>query len=98
MKKKKENIVRAETEEGQIVGEAIIEVIENQLVDNTPPETRQTLKRLMKLGESRENAMRYISCALSVEIFGALKDHEEYNNERYVNNLSALPKLPEGYE
>lgn len=94
MKKKKETIVRADSEDGQVAGEAIVEVVENQLAENNPPETRQTLERLMKTGESRENAIRYIACALSVEIYGALKNNEPYNNERYINNLKALPELP----
>lgn len=94
MKKKTEQIVQADSEDGQLAGEAIVEVIENQLADNNPPETRQTLDRLIKLRETRENAIRYIATALSVEIFGALKHQEPYNNERYIKNLKALPKLP----
>jgi len=94
MKIKKEEIVQADSEDGQLAGEAMVEVIENQLAENNPPETKQTLKRLMETGETRENAIRYISCVLSVEIFGALKNNEPYNNERYINNLNALPELP----
>ena len=94
MKKKKEAIIRADSEDGQIAGEAIVEVVENQLAENNPPETKHTLERLMKAGETRENAIRYIACALSVEIYGALKNKEPYNNERYINNLKALPELP----
>jgi len=97
MKKKPEKIVQAETEGGQVAGEAIVEIIENQLRENTPPETKKALKRLMKLGESRENAIRYISCALSVAIFEALKNETPYNEDRYLKNLKALPKLPEEY-
>ncbi len=88
-------IVNADTEEGQIAGEAIIEAIENQLRDNTPPETKSTLKRLMSTGESRENAMRFIASALSVEIFDAIKNKQPYNEKRYIKNLKALPKLPD---
>jgi len=95
MKKKKEAIVQADNEDGQIAGEAIVEAVENQIADNNPPETKQALVRLMKVGESRENAIRYIACALSVEIFEALKHKEPYNNERYLNNLKALPELPD---
>lgn len=95
MKKKKEKIVQADTEDGQKAGEAIVEVVQNQLADNNPPETKQTLERLMKSGESRENAIRYIASVLSIEIFGALKYQEPYNNERYIKNLKALPKLPD---
>ena len=49
----------------------------------------------MKSGESRENAIRYIASVLSIEIFGALKHQEPYDNERYIKNLKALPKLPD---
>ncbi|MDH5784123.1 MAG: hypothetical protein OEZ16_00775 [Chromatiales bacterium] len=94
MKNKPEQIVNARTESGQLAGEAIVEVIENQINENNPAETRETLERLMKLGESRENAIRYIASVLSVEIFDMLKNKETFNLERYVNNLKALPKLP----
>ena len=87
-------IVNADTEGGQLAGEAIVEVIENQLRDNEPPETKVTLDRLMAMGESRENAIRYIASALSVEIFEALKNSTSYNEERYIKNLKALPELP----
>ena len=95
MKKDKEQIVQAESESGQLAGEAIVEVVKNQIKDNNPPETRETLERLIKSGETKENAMRYIASVLSIEIFGALKNHEPYNNTRYLKNLKALPKLPD---
>jgi hypothetical protein len=93
-RKRKDNIVQADTPDGQRAGEAMIEAIENQLRDNDPPETRITLERLMSLGESRENAMRYIASALSVEVFEALKNESPYNEERYLTNLKDLPELP----
>lgn len=95
MKKDKEQIVQADTEDGKLAGEAIVEAVENQIAENNPPETKETLERLIKNGESRENAMRYIASVLSIEIFGALKHQEPYNHERYINNLKALPKLPD---
>jgi len=95
MKKKQEKIVQAESEDGQLAGEAIVEAVENQLKENNPPETRETLKSLMGLGESRENAIRYITSALCVEIFETLKNETPYNEERYLKNLKTLPKLPD---
>ena len=53
MKKDKEQIVQADTEGGQLAGEAIIEVVENQVADNNPPETKEALERLIKNGETR---------------------------------------------
>lgn len=94
MKKRKQKIVQADSPDGQRAGEALVEVVENQIRDNDPPETRLTLDRLMALGESREEAMRYITCSLSVEIFESLKNNTPYNEERYLTNLKNLPKLP----
>ena len=92
--KKRKSIVEADTKDGQRAGEAVVEAVENQLRENNPPETKRTLRRLMALGESRENALRYIASALSVEIFETLKNQSPYDEARYVNNLKALPKLP----
>ena len=79
--------------DGQLAGEAMVEVVENQIADNNPPETKEGLERLIKNGETRENAMRYIASVLSIEIFGALKHQEPYNHERYTKYLKALPNL-----
>ena len=94
MKKKPDKIVNADTESGQLAGEAIVEVIENQISEDNPPETRQTLERLIKFGETRENAIRYIASVLSVEIFDMLKSKEEFDLQRYIKNLKNLPRLP----
>jgi uncharacterized protein YoaH (UPF0181 family) len=95
MKKEPEQIVNADSAEGQFAGEAIVEAVENQLRENNPPEALRTLNRLMANGESRENAIRYIACALSVEIFETIKNQSPYDEERYIKNLKALPKLPD---
>jgi hypothetical protein len=89
-----DEIVNADDEGGQLAGEVIVEAVEKQLAQNEPPETKATLERLMALGESRENAIRYIASALSVEIFEALKNNSPYDEKRYVSNLKALPTLP----
>jgi hypothetical protein len=93
--KKRDSVVRAATAGGQRAGEVIVEAVEKQLRDNNPPETRQTLERLMKDGETRENAMRYIASSMAIEIFDILKNNAPYNEARYVANLKALPRLPD---
>lgn len=75
-------------------GKAILEVVENQLESNDPPKTRETLNRLMAEGIERDEALKYIACALSVEIFGALKHSEPFNSQRYDKNLDGLPDMP----
>lgn len=73
---------------------ALLEIVENQLRDGTPPETRATLERLMGEGCSRENAVEYIACVVSSEIFDVLKNNQVYQEARYVAALRALPRLP----
>lgn len=95
MEKREEKIVNADTPEGQLLGETMIEAIEEQLADNDPAEVKRTLDRLMKMGQTRENAMRYIANAFAVELFEALKGGSPYDEERYVRNLKRLPTLPD---
>jgi hypothetical protein len=67
--------------------------LNNQLQNNVPPEINKTLKRLRKEGCSKKNAINLIKCALSIEIFGAIKG-DAYDEKRYIENLKALPALP----
>ena len=94
MKKRNRNIVQADSPDGQRAGEVLIETVENQIRDNNPPEVRATLDRLMAMGESRENAMRYIGSVFSVEIYEILEHQAPYDEKRYVANLRNLPELP----
>ena len=73
---------------------AIIEVVENQLEENDPPKVRKTLKRLISEGIDRDEALKYIACALSVEIFGVMNNSEPFNPTRYDINLDGLPDMP----
>ena len=50
---------------------AIIEVVENQLRNDDPPQTGQTFKRLIEGGHSEKEAKRLIACVVSAEIFDA---------------------------
>ena len=75
-------------------GMAILKAVENQLESNDPPKTRETLNRLLSEGIDRDEALKYIACALSVEIFSALKHSEPFDSERYDKNLDVLPDMP----
>ena len=72
----------------------ILELVENQIRENDPPEVRHTLERLMAEGCSRDEAKRLIAIALSVEVYHILKDGESYNHDRYVWHLKRLPEEP----
>jgi hypothetical protein len=73
---------------------AILEVVDNQLSDNDPPQTRQTYKRLLASGLDDEEAKRLIGCVVVSEIFDILKKGETFNLERFLAALERLPKLP----
>ncbi len=71
-----------------------MEVVENQLRDNDPPQTRQTFTRLIEAGHSEKEAKRLIACVVSAEIFDVLKNNEPFNLERFVKALDKLPEMP----
>jgi len=72
----------------------ILEVVENQIRDNDPPETRQTLRHLIKEGFSREEAVELIGTVVVHEIYNVLKQTESFDRKRFVAALEQLPKLP----
>ena len=73
---------------------ALLEVVNNQLRDGNPPETRATLERLIRQGIQRERAIELIACALTSEVCDALNDQQPYDEARYIAALRALPQLP----
>ena len=78
----------------EVVSAAIYEVVDNQLRDGEPPETKQTLERLLAEGHSRSEARRLIAAVVSSEIFEVLKHKRPYDQARYVAALARLPKMP----
>ncbi len=73
---------------------AFLETVENQLADNDPPETRETLDRLISEGITEEDAKLYIAQAVCLEVFDIMKHQKEFNQKRYLKNLKRLPKEP----
>lgn len=73
---------------------AILEVVQNQLDANDPPETNQTYKRLLEEGYTEKDAKRLIGCVVSAEIFDILKKQQEFDHKRFVEALNKLPKMP----
>lgn len=78
------------------LGDQIFEIIENQLRDNDPPETKTTYDRLRKQGFDDFQTRQMIGQCLAVELYNVMKHGKPYNNERYIKNLKALPKEPAG--
>ena len=76
------------------LGRAILEIVENQIRDDDPPETRQAVDRLVSEGYTADEARRLVSTAVTVEIFHIMRDRETFNRQRFVWNLSHLPREP----
>ena len=74
--------------------QTILEVVENQIRDGTPPETAATLARLMREGRSRTEAVELIGAVVSTEIFAVLQSGKPYDQKRFVAALAGLPRMP----
>ena len=78
-----------------IVRDQFLEVVENQLKDNQPPETRITLERLMKEGFKERVAKELIATCVATEMYEVIASNMPFDERRYVENLNRLPELPE---
>ncbi len=77
-----------------VLKQEILEVVNNQLENLDPPETKQTYDRLVADGISDQEARRLIGCVVSSEIFDVLKQQQPFDHARFVKVLNKLPKLP----
>jgi hypothetical protein len=68
----------------------ILDVVHRQIGGNDPPETRQTLERLMAAGYARQEAIEMIGSALVEIIWELLQDRKEFDIERYRALLDEL--------
>jgi hypothetical protein len=74
---------------------AILEVVENQLESNDPPETRQTYERLLREGHSEDEAKKLIGAVVAAEMFWIMKQEKPFDQDRFVKALARLPEIPE---
>lgn len=69
---------------------AILEIVENQLRDGDPPETRQTLERLLTAGYSRQQAIEMIGSAVVEEIWVVWHEQKPFDRTRFTALLEQL--------
>ncbi len=74
--------------------EAILRIVENQLNENNPPETRRTLDRLVASGYSQRDARQLIAQVIVTEVFTVISSNRPYDEGRYIAALKRLPLLP----
>lgn len=72
---------------------ALLGVVEKQIADGTPKEVGGTLIRLCFLGYSRDEAIRLIAVALTIDMREMMLQSRVYDEARYVAKLHALPEL-----
>ena len=77
-----------------VLNAAIMKVVDNQIRDNDPPQTGQTLQRLVADGHPEKEAKRLIACVVSAESFDVLKQQQPFDLDRFVKALDKLPALP----
>ena len=75
---------------------AALEVVENQLRADDPPETRETFDRLMEEGHSDAEAKALIAAVVLTEMVDILRTSAPFNRARFVESLDRLPALPHG--
>jgi hypothetical protein len=78
----------------QLLHRHMLEIVQNQLRDGTPPETRATLDRLLAEGHSRHDALNLIASVVTAEMSAMLQSNQPFQEARFVAALRALPKLP----
>ena len=73
---------------------AFLEIVDNQLRENDPPETRETYDRLLTVGYSDQEARELVGAVISAEIYQMLKQQKPFEEARFTKALRQLPKMP----
>jgi len=80
--------------EKQRLKAAILEVINNQIRLNDPPETKKTLIRLRAQGFSEKEALKLMGYVVASEVFSVIGEKRQYDAKKYIAALEGLPRLP----
>ncbi|NIQ94805.1 MAG: hypothetical protein GWN87_11785 [Desulfuromonadales bacterium] len=81
-------------QKSQRLKSAVIQVVDNQLSSNEPPETRETLNRLLSEGFSEQEAKELIGTVVVAEVFHVMNEGKEFDAARYAEALDRLPERP----
>jgi len=76
------------------VSKFILDVVEKQVQSDTPPQTRETLDRLVAQGFSNEEAKHLIGSVVVMEMRAVVEESRAFSRERFVSLLEDLPRLP----
>jgi len=81
-------------ESDHVLKQQVYQIIENQIKENEPKETKLTFERLSNQGYNDEEIRQMIGLCLSIELFERMKKGKPFDAARYIKNLEALPDEP----
>lgn len=70
--------------------DVMFQALENQLRDEEPKETKETLERLIQSGDTEDEAKTKILLVLTEEMFEVFRNKKEFNQQAYVDRLRVL--------
>jgi hypothetical protein len=73
----------------------ILEVVDKQIRQHTPPATEKTFDRLVREGISEGEARRLIGCVVASEMFEVLREQKPFDEDRFAKALDELPAFSE---
>lgn len=68
----------------------ILEIVDNQLSENNPPETKLTFQRLIELGYTELQAKEKIGAVVTEQIYYTMKYKKAFNLEKFIEGLDRL--------
>ena len=73
---------------------ALMEMVNRQIAESDPPETRETFERLLAEGYSPEHARRMIGLVLALEMTRGMISRSPFDEKSFVEGLRRLPEVP----
>jgi Domain of unknown function (DUF1841) len=70
---------------------ALHQIVASQLLVGDPPETWQTVQRLVGLGYDWHNIMHMIAAVVSDDLYQAMNEHRPFDPGDYARRLNELP-------
>ena len=68
----------------------ILEVVDNQINDNDPPITRETMERLKARGYTEKKAKEMIGSVVTTYIYEIMKNGKDFDVVKYARDLKRL--------
>ncbi|MBN1220163.1 MAG: DUF1841 family protein [Anaerolineae bacterium] len=68
------------------------QIVENQIAANDPPETAETLARLVQQGKDRHEAVHEIAGVVVNDVYEIMKSNRPFDEQRYIRRLRHLVK------